>query len=338
MSLIKRESTPAQVAANRANSLRSTGPRTPMGLEVSARNLPRQRRFSEVVARSMEMLGEAPGDFERMHQTLSEALRPRDSWEAATVQDLAILRHRLERLHRAELAAAALRRRRAHYQRQIAVAAPTGIDAFQLNTQIASAGYTGIPDCPLKFHLIFDLFQGLKRNLLIEQFEKDDPLYFKLLYGEARGPRAVELQTRFDRIAEQHRGGNPGDTIEDRKSLCAELDKEINYYQKLQERCVAEHVESDPSRTTPTRCRRCRRWTRSSAMRLTWRLASKQSSGSFTPGDGSRWSRRRKLRPLWKGNSPRKAWPCQPRQDGKVRDRGRHYAWKHAKLPKPPSP
>ncbi len=246
MSLIKRESTPAQVAANRANSLRSTGPRTPMGLEVSARNLPRQRRFSEVVARSMEMLGEAPGDFERMHQTLSEALRPRDSWEAATVQDLAILRHRLERLHRAELAAAALRRRRAHYQRQIAVAAPTGIDAFQLNTQIASAGYTGIPDCPLKFHLIFDLFQGLKRNLLIEQFEKDDPLYFKLLYGEARGTRAVELQTRFDRIAEQYRGGNPGDTIEDRKSLCAELDKEIEHYQKLQELCVAEYVESDP--------------------------------------------------------------------------------------------
>jgi hypothetical protein len=58
MSLIKREPSPAQASANRANSLHSTGPRSERGKAVSSRNLLNPRPFSEVVARSMEALGE----------------------------------------------------------------------------------------------------------------------------------------------------------------------------------------------------------------------------------------------------------------------------------------
>jgi hypothetical protein len=47
MSLIKREPTPALASANRANSLLSTGPRSERGKEISSRNLPKSRPFSE---------------------------------------------------------------------------------------------------------------------------------------------------------------------------------------------------------------------------------------------------------------------------------------------------
>ena len=59
----------------------------------------------------MEALGERPADFEQMHQALAAAMEPRDAWEAAWVQDIAILRWRLEHLQRAEAGVVALRRR-----------------------------------------------------------------------------------------------------------------------------------------------------------------------------------------------------------------------------------
>ena len=92
MSLVRREASPAQARASRANSRRSTGPRSPRGKATSSRNSLKPRPFSDVAAHSMQVLGESPGDFEQMHRALAEALEPRDGWEAAWVQDIAILR------------------------------------------------------------------------------------------------------------------------------------------------------------------------------------------------------------------------------------------------------
>jgi hypothetical protein len=66
----------------------------------------------------MKALGERPADFEQMHQALAEALEPRDGWEAAWVQDIAILRWRLEHLQRAEVGILAVRKRRLAGERQ----------------------------------------------------------------------------------------------------------------------------------------------------------------------------------------------------------------------------
>ena len=112
MNLIKREPSPAQSEASRANGRLSNGPRTERGKEVSSRNLPKLRPFAEVVARSMQALDENPQEFEQMHQALADAMAPRDAWEAAWVQDIAVLRWRLERLQRAEAGVLAARRRK----------------------------------------------------------------------------------------------------------------------------------------------------------------------------------------------------------------------------------
>src|SRR5271157_5465239 len=118
MSLIKREPSAAQSRASQANSRRSTGPYSERGKAVSSRNALKPRPFSQVVARSMEALGERPGDFEAMHKALAGALEPRDGWEAAWVQDLAILRWRLERLQRAEVGILAVRKQKLAAERK----------------------------------------------------------------------------------------------------------------------------------------------------------------------------------------------------------------------------
>ena len=109
-----REPSLAQSEASRANGQVSTGPRTAAGKARSSRNLnpPKPREFSAAIARSLKALGERRGDFENLHRGLTEAMQPRDGWEAAWVQDIAMLRWRLERLQRAEMGRLAVHKRK----------------------------------------------------------------------------------------------------------------------------------------------------------------------------------------------------------------------------------
>jgi len=112
MSLIKRRPSPAQRAASRANSRRSTGPRSARGRATSSRNALKPRPLSSVIARAIQALGGRRRDFELAHQALAQAMQPRDAWEMAWVQDIAILRWRLQCLQRAEVGSLVVRRRR----------------------------------------------------------------------------------------------------------------------------------------------------------------------------------------------------------------------------------
>ena len=151
MDLIKREPSPAQSEASRANGRLSSGPRTERGKEVSSRNLPKLRPFAEVVARSMQALDENPQEFEQMHQALADAMAPRDAWEAAWVQDIAVLRWRLERLQRAEAGVLA----RAGASAKPNTAAPlcpaAGPPTSDCVAMLGAVGFTGIPDSVMKF-------------------------------------------------------------------------------------------------------------------------------------------------------------------------------------------
>ena len=104
---------PGAIPRTQVNSLCSTGPCSERGKVASSRNALKPRPFSQVVAISMEALGEHLADFEQVHEALAEAMEPRDGWEAAWVQDIAILRWRLERLLRAEVGILAVRKQEA---------------------------------------------------------------------------------------------------------------------------------------------------------------------------------------------------------------------------------
>jgi len=246
MSLITREPSPAQSGASRANSLLSTGPHSERGQAISRRNLPKLRPFSQVVARSMERLGESPKDFEQMHKTLAEAMEPRDGWEAAWVQDIAILRWRLERLQRAEVGVVALRRRRLETQRLRAASPPGGSASLELKGLIGLVGFTGIPDSAMKFQQVIEYLNQLRDVVKVELFDRDADPYFTILYGKALGPQGALLKTRFETLAKSYREGHPEAAHESRKSLLADLSKEIANYEQLQALYTAEHLEADP--------------------------------------------------------------------------------------------
>jgi hypothetical protein len=246
MSLIKREPSPAQSSSSRANSLRSTGPRSERGKAISSRNLPKPRAFSEVVACSMVALGERPEDFEQMHKALAAAMEPRDGWEAAWVQDIAILRWRLEHLQRAEAGVVALRRRRLKNQRRRAAAPPTGAVALQVNSLAGTWGLTGIPDSPFKFQQVISILTQLRDTVRDKAFDEDSTMYFSLLYGKAPGAEAALLRSHFESAAKKCSQGDSEDAEEEREALFAELSEEIADWEQLQALYVEEYLEADP--------------------------------------------------------------------------------------------
>jgi hypothetical protein len=180
-----------------------------------------------------------------MHDALAEAMAPRDAWEAAWVQDIAILRWRLARLQRAEAGVTALRRRRLDYQRRCAAHPPTGSSALQVNNLIAAWGFTGIPDSAMKFQQVIELLQGLRNIVGLEMFDEDVTLHFSLLYGKAIGPTAAVLRTRFENIAQKYKEGHRKSAEKQRESLLEALTEEIASWEKLQTLYRAEHLESD---------------------------------------------------------------------------------------------
>ncbi len=248
MSLIKKETSPEMSTANRANSLHSTGPRSERGKEISSRNLLRPRLFSEVVARSMKALGERTADFELTHQALAAAMDPRDGWEVAWVQDIAILRWRLEHLQRAEVGILAVRRRRLAGDRKRESMPATGAAGLGLRAGIPLVGVTGLPDSPWKFQQVLESLHQLHDLVRAEMFAAEGGAYFEFLYGKKPGAQGAILKARFDLLAKRHAEGKLREGDDDLKSFLASVDEEIENYKQKWALYAAEHREDDPVR------------------------------------------------------------------------------------------
>ena len=90
--------TAAQIAANRRNALRSTGPRTAAGMAVSCRNSLRHG----LTARATVVLDEDAQEFERLREELWIELAPRDAREELLVETVVQAAWRMRRAWRAE--------------------------------------------------------------------------------------------------------------------------------------------------------------------------------------------------------------------------------------------
>jgi hypothetical protein len=90
----------AQMKANRANALLSSGPMTREGKEKSRGNALRHG----LSAKQVVAMDERGADFAAYHDDLTAAFRPQDAFEATLVRRLALLSWRLDRLARIEAA------------------------------------------------------------------------------------------------------------------------------------------------------------------------------------------------------------------------------------------
>ena len=86
--------TPNQIRANRANALRSTGPKTPEGKKVCAQNSIRHGMLSQTVV----LEGESQDRFIDLLTSLQSQLKPRSDAEAAIVETMAIARWKQMRI------------------------------------------------------------------------------------------------------------------------------------------------------------------------------------------------------------------------------------------------
>ena len=88
----------AQIAANRLNAQKSTGPRTPEGKAAMRRN-PLRHGLS---AATVVLFYESAAEFEEFRQDLVSDFEPEGAEECALVEQIATLRWRLRRVSRAE--------------------------------------------------------------------------------------------------------------------------------------------------------------------------------------------------------------------------------------------
>ncbi len=248
MSLITREATLAQSSASHANSLHSTGPCSERGRAVSSQNARKPRPFPEVIARSMEALGENRTDFEQMHEALVEAMEPRDGWEAAWVQDIAILRWRLERLQRAEAAVLAVRKRKLAGERKRESMPASGLADLGQRAQIAVVGFTGLPESPWKFQQVIQFLHHLRDLLRGGVLEKDGVVYFDMLYGKNPGAQGAVLRGRYEALAKRYAQGEFKEGSDEHIALIESVNQEISNYEQKQALYAAEHAENDPVR------------------------------------------------------------------------------------------
>ena len=95
--------TPALLAANRSNALRSTGPRTAAGMQVSKFNALKHGGYAALRHHHavMRRLGENPRVFERFKREITAALGPEDVPSAFQIEYVARKYWRRERLKRA---------------------------------------------------------------------------------------------------------------------------------------------------------------------------------------------------------------------------------------------
>lgn len=103
MALVRKGTTSALVAANKANARKSTGPRTELGKMHSRRNAGKHLIYAAVFAPSMKELGENPADFARLRASLRQAFKPQDGFEEMLVEDMIATHWRLGRARRAEM-------------------------------------------------------------------------------------------------------------------------------------------------------------------------------------------------------------------------------------------
>lgn len=90
----------AQIAANRRNAAKSTGPKTAEGKGVASRNALRHG----LTAREVIIFGEGFADYARFHAELRSALAPEDAIEETLTERVVLCAWRLRRMSRIEAA------------------------------------------------------------------------------------------------------------------------------------------------------------------------------------------------------------------------------------------
>jgi hypothetical protein len=235
--MIKKLKSPLLQAANRANSLKSTGPQTVVGKAQSSRNSMKYGVFARVQVASMKELGEDPAAFEQLSESLRQAFCPEDGFEQMLVADMAEIRWRRQRLMRAEIGLLASQKREFSIQREWKEANyGKGSNEEGKVVSYPKMGLVSLGPSAENIAEIIDLLEDLKHSVETEGFAEGEFWRVQAVYGEKPSYTGGYLMDLFDRAPKWVKG-DPVRYSEEvevfRRPILKTLTREIAFFKKL---------------------------------------------------------------------------------------------------------
>ena len=244
MSTKTREVTPRMEEANRQNSQKSTGPRTPEGKQQVRYNALKHGLYGKPCMQFMLAADEDPKELQQILAGLADSFHPFTPAQHMLVEDLAMLRWEKRRNQRAQAAAISyeleqldisteeLRKQRDREE--------SGLSFDR--AAVAEKGLINMPDCPGKFRKIRDSLKLLLEQVNRNEFEVDVSNILLLLYGNQPSLRGNFLCTCFDRFLTQQ-----PDEVQHEQLRIAVIDELIEWTQKYQT-FMRRYIEVSPAR------------------------------------------------------------------------------------------
>lgn len=232
MSLVRKKVSHKLLAAVRSNGRKSRGPRTEHGKNISSRNSGKHLVFARVSPHSMKELGEDPEEFERLRQSLRDALRPRDAFEEMLVEEMAVNRFRLARLHKAEAGILAVERMKADHTKLMLALPKSKLSTDNLT--IEPFGLAGVSESAEKYRQILDLLLSVQAKVEKEGFSAQGFELLQTVYGETPGVTGSGLIAQYKAELEgQKPEADPADDYQ-KAAACARflgaLDRDIQVF------------------------------------------------------------------------------------------------------------
>ena len=239
--LVRKGSSPATALASRENGRKSRGPVSEQGKAISRANAGKHWGRSEGIRELMAALGESPAEYDRMRDGLYRSLRPADAFEEMIVDAMADIHWRLCRMIRGEAAAQGKRRReRKMREEEIEALFEAGKFHDLMPHIVATLGYVGMGDSPLKFRRILDMLRIIADLVRHGGFLKEVLDYLKQIYGVNPGERARNLMTIYERVYNERECGDPARIAANQAEFQEAIGEEIAFFQKRE----ASHLQA----------------------------------------------------------------------------------------------
>lgn len=256
-------------AANRANAAKSTGPRTEQGKRRSSLNSLKHGLHARSFREAMEALGEDPREYDRLHRDFIVSFDPATPFEAALVEDLAMLWWRKARAERGQAGVQVSQTERLQVERlrELAEVNREGIEEPQ--EQILEVGLRRLKDSTGKFQEAASFLEMLLGQVERGKDAPDAKMIFRALYGKNPTWRGSLIVNLFEDLSAGEQGESGADDREDddsspqslRAMLVHLLLEEISEVMGEQELFLRSHLEISQAARDATLAPTDSRWT-----------------------------------------------------------------------------
>lgn len=201
--LIRRPTTEAMAEANRANSLKCTGPVTDVGKMNVRLNAIKHGIKSLVIGFALPELGEMRGDLNEVRGHLEKCFQPRDHFELLLLDQMVENRWRRRRVVRAESSMLAAQRLQFELKYAQKLAGEGRSQGAAGEARLAGAsGLVALPDSPAKFNLILQCLRAAEEAVRQDGFGNEGLTRLEAVYGPDPGLAGAILFANYRQFRE----------------------------------------------------------------------------------------------------------------------------------------